>query len=169
MENRSMFDSLFAEHQAELLRFAVGILRDPSLATDLVQTVFVKGAEAQPQGEPTTLKGWLFRVAFNEAMQVKRKQAIERRAFEKLNSIEGNANHSPAYDPLVRQESIDKVKSGLETLPVEQREIVRKRIHEDKTFAEIARELSLPLGTVLTRMRLAMEKLRKILSEDERK
>jgi len=41
------------------------------------------------------------------------------------------------------------------------------RIYEEKTFAVIAEELSLPLGTVLTRMRLAMQKLHKHLESGE--
>ena len=47
----------------------------------------------------------------------------------------------------------------MERLPVEQRRVIRMRIYEDKTFAVIAEELGAPLGTVLTRMRLALRKL----------
>ncbi|MCA9247413.1 MAG: hypothetical protein KDA42_09870, partial [Planctomycetales bacterium] len=51
-------------------------------------------------------------------------------------------------------------------LPSEQREVVRMRIYEEKKFAEIAAELELPLGTVLTRMRLALKKLEAALGQE---
>ena len=54
---------------------------------------------------------------------------------------------------------MEHVKEVLESLPDEQRRVVRMRIYEEKTFAAIAAELNAPLGTVLTRMRLALKKL----------
>ncbi len=62
-------------------------------------------------------------------------------------------------DRLCRWETIVNVRKALEELPANQREVVRLRIYEEKTFAEIAEELQVPLGTVLTRMRSAMRKL----------
>ena len=57
-------------------------------------------------------------------------------------------------------------RAALEKLPVEQREVVLLKISEQKTFAAIAAELSLPLGTVLTRMQLALAKLRRALGSE---
>jgi RNA polymerase sigma-70 factor (ECF subfamily) len=51
------------------------------------------------------------------------------------------------------------VRKAVEALPAEQREVVRLRIDEEKTFAEIAALTGKPLGTILTRMRLATKKL----------
>ena len=55
-------------------------------------------------------------------------------------------------------------RSALGALPAEQSKVVWARMYEDKTFVQIAKESGLPLGTVLTRMRLALEKLRRTLS-----
>ncbi len=63
----------------------------------------------------------------------------------------------------MRWEIVERVKQALETLPNQQRTVVRMRIYEEKTFAVIADELGIPLGTVLTRMRLAIKKLQKQL------
>ncbi len=62
-------------------------------------------------------------------------------------------------DRICRWETVLNVREALEKLPENQQDVVRLRIYEEKTFAEIAKELNLPLGTVLTRMRLAMRKL----------
>jgi len=51
------------------------------------------------------------------------------------------------------------VRDALQSLPEEQRRIVKMRIYEEKTFAAIAAELDLPLGTVLGRMRSARQRL----------
>jgi DNA-directed RNA polymerase specialized sigma24 family protein len=55
------------------------------------------------------------------------------------------------------------VRAALVTLPLEQQQIVQLRIYDERTFADIAAELGIPLGTALTRMRLALEKLRAAL------
>ena len=65
---------------------------------------------------------------------------------------------------LVQNETVEAVRKAIGDLPEDQRDVVRSRIYEDKTFAVIAEELGVPLGTVLTRMRLAMQKLQRVLS-----
>ena len=69
-------------------------------------------------------------------------------------------------DPLVRDEAIERVQAAIGELPAEQGRVVRMRIYEEKTFAVIAEELKIPLGTALGRMRTALMKLKKLL-EDE--
>ena len=59
------------------------------------------------------------------------------------------------------------VRKALGELPPEQSKVVWARMYEDKTFAQIAEESGLPLGTVLTRMRLALGKLRRTLRTGE--
>ena len=76
----------------------------------------------------------------------------------------------PTLNPelgLVNQETVKRVRRALEQLPSEQAEVVRRRMFHEQKFKDIAEELKLPLGTVLTRMRLALEKLRKGLQPDE--
>ena len=59
-----------------------------------------------------------------------------------------------------------QVQLALETLPAEQQQIVKLRIYDELTFAAIAEQLGLPLGTVLTRMRLALKKLNQRLDRN---
>jgi len=71
-----------------------------------------------------------------------------------------NGVAGPADEPLLRLEAVQSVREALEELPPEQRQVVRMRIYEEKTFATIAKELKIPLGTALGRMRAATIKLR---------
>jgi len=71
----------------------------------------------------------------------------------------------PAESLVVRRQTVDAVRQALDELPPPQRRIVQMRIYENKTFAAIAEQLDIPLGTALGRMRLATEKLRRRLAE----
>jgi RNA polymerase sigma-70 factor (ECF subfamily) len=70
------------------------------------------------------------------------------------------------WEEAIRGEERAVVRRALAELPPEQRRVVEARIDQGKSFAVIAAEQGLPLGTVLTRMRLALEKLRRALGED---
>ena len=72
------------------------------------------------------------------------------------------------WEEAIRDEEAAAVRRALATLPFEQRQVVEARIQRGQTFAAIAAELGLPLGTVLTRMRLALAKLRHSLGEKAR-
>jgi RNA polymerase sigma-70 factor (ECF subfamily) len=66
---------------------------------------------------------------------------------------------------VVKSETIERVRQAISELSGEQQQVVRMRIYEEKTFAVIAAELGIPLGTALGRMRAAMSKLRTKLDE----
>jgi RNA polymerase sigma-70 factor (ECF subfamily) len=162
----------FAEFVAELRTFLLGVLRNDDLAGEALQATLVKAIERGHEARPETRRGWLFRVALNEALVLKRKAKIQERSFRQLAQLDarrhessaGSAFRQESPDCLVlRGEIVEHVRAALEELPSEQRRVVWMRIYENKTFAVIAAELEVPLGTVLTRMRLAMEKLRRHL------
>lgn len=152
--------AMYVEHAEELRNFLIGVLRNAEAASDVVQASFTKAVEVGHTAHSATLKGWLFQVAFHEALAYKRRKGVQDRATQQLawNARSGDGN-SP-HDHLVRGETIETVRIALEALPAEQRKVVRMRIYEEMTFAEIAAELDVPLGTILTRMQLALRKLR---------
>jgi RNA polymerase sigma-70 factor (ECF subfamily) len=64
---------------------------------------------------------------------------------------------------LVRRETVEQVREAVQSLPAQQRHVVQARMYEGKTFAQLAAEMGVPLGTVLTHMRRALGKLRQKL------
>lgn len=154
--------ALYVEHAEELRYFITGVLRDPDLAVDVLQNTFSKAMQQGHCVQRQSLKAWLFRVAYNEAMLFRRKQAVGDRASRKL-AEEPVKLESPPDAPLHRWETVQAVRQALERLPAEQQQVVRMRIYDQKRFCEIAAELELPLGTVLSRMQLAQKKLRHML------
>lgn len=156
--------SLYVEYGEELRRFLVGLLRDPHLAADALQATFAKLVEKGHETEVSTRKGWLFRVAYHEAMFLRRRGAVRDQAIRKV-AWSKPLDSSPGDDPLVHWETVDAVRRAVEKLPADQRRIVHMRMFEEKTFAVIAAELKIPLGTALGRMRSALMKLRQMLGE----
>lgn len=157
--------SLYVKHGEELRLFVLGVLRDADLATDVLQATFAKAVEVGHTAREETLKGWLFRVAFHEALALRRKQAVRDKANRWLAEENGSRSESPV-DEVCRWETVASVRSALDQLPPEQRQVVQMRVYDQKKFITIAEELGLPLGTVLTRMQAALKKLRKHLKKE---
>lgn len=159
--------ALYQAYRPELERMVLGILGDRAAAADVVQTVFAKLIEIAEIERPDLVRSWLYRVAANEALLVGRQRSRWSRARRKLEAWWSPPREEP-HDRLVRAETIEQVRRAIDGLPAEQREVVVRRVHEQQTFAQIADDLKVPLGTVLTRMRLAQAKLRQALAEKDR-
>ena len=111
------------------------------------------------------MRGWLFKVAHNELRLSKRRAATHTRW---LGAADPRAAAAPGpWEEAIRDEERAVVRRALADLPPEQRQVVEARIDQGKSFAVIAAEQGLPLGTVLTRMRLALGRLRRALGEDD--
>jgi RNA polymerase sigma factor (sigma-70 family) len=145
----SVVAALYVEHGEELRRFVLAIVRDAQLASDVLQATFTKLIE---RGHTT----------HQEAIAYRRREGVGERVLRRV-AWQHNGASGPAEEPLLRWEAVQSVRKALEALPPAQREVVRMRIYEEKTFASIAEELKIPLGTALGRMRSALEKLRAML------
>lgn len=159
---RDQVAALYGRHADDLRSFLTGILKDRHLAEESLQVVFRRLSE-QGHTVHTEFRGWLYRVAYNEAMQVRRRQAREQVALGKAVWLQPRNESESSESDVIRDETVAEVRQAIEELPEGQRQVVRMRIYEDVTFAVIAERLGLPLGTVLTRMRLANERLHKAL------
>jgi RNA polymerase sigma-70 factor, ECF subfamily len=164
--NAEVVAALYVEHAEELRRFLQALLRDAQLAADCLQTTFARLVERGHETREETRKAWLFRVAYHEAMLFRRRQAIGDKVLRNVAWNRDDAVQS-AEESAVRLEDVEQVKRALEELPADQRQVVRMRIYEGKTFAVISKELKIPLGTALGRMRTALIKLRKWMKVDE--
>jgi RNA polymerase sigma-70 factor (ECF subfamily) len=143
-----------------LERYAWAILRDWSLAADAVQIAFFSLSRFGGDVEPNARKAWMFTTVHREALRIK---SAESRHQSK--AIESVRESTPRYEisPLAQlssSEELQELQKKISRLPPEQKVIVNMRIVEDKTFGQIAEELQIPLGTALSRMRLALQRLR---------
>lgn len=162
LEVRTRLLALYEEHSAELRRFVLGVLKDQERTSDVLQATLAKALEAGHSARSETFKGWLFRVAYHEALATRRREKAGDQALRRLAALRPtglDSNASPEA-PLIVDETVKAVRLALAGLPEAQRKVVEARVYDDRTFAQIARASGLPLGTVLTRMRLAMARLR---------
>lgn len=157
--------ALYACHAVELRAYLIGLLRNRELAAEVLQATFAKAIEHRQAVEGGSPKAWLFRVAHNQAMDLRRRAAVEGRVVAKIAWWKVKPSEPPD-EAAKREETIERVRRAVESLPPAQRQVVELRIYEEKTFAEIAERLQAPLGTVLTRMRLATKRLAEALRGD---
>jgi RNA polymerase sigma-70 factor (ECF subfamily) len=162
---REQVEALYQRHAAAVRRFLLGVLRDGELAEEAMQQTFVQLIERGQVTDVDNLKGWIFKVAFHQAMALRRRQRTDARAVREV-AVDPTAQglFGPAViDQVLANEDAARTRAALEDLPAAQREVLRLRFAESKTFAQIAAQLGVPLGTALTRMRLALNKLRTAL------
>ena len=116
-----------------------------------------------------SVKSWLFRVAFNEAMLIKRRDSVSKRHQEKVAwRIEMVHSHPRnQLTSMLDDERVIMVQQAIAQLSKDQQLIVKKRIYEGLKFREIAEELDIPLGTVLARMHASLKKLKPLFDQDD--
>jgi len=152
-------DLLLAEHAPALRNFLGARCRDDELTAELLQEVAARLVAAAPRldvnGNP---RGYLFRVAANVWRDYLRRELVRRRAFNEMR--DGERTPPPASDERVLERDLaTAVRRVVDALPAAQREVVTLRHGAGLTFREIAERLGRPLGTVLTQMRAALEKI----------
>ena len=140
------------------------------LAEELVQETMIKiwqkaSTYDRDKASPIT---WIFTIARNTRIDMLRKNArhtygrVEDSVEDVLDveDIWAGAGDEDLFNQLARQRSSEMLQESIDELPEEQAFILQKVYIEDKSHSEIAEELQLPLGTVKSRVRLALNKLR---------
>jgi RNA polymerase sigma-70 factor (ECF subfamily) len=156
---------LLERYETPLFQFLVGMLRDHHQAEDALQETFVRALERLDGIDPDHLRGWLFTVAYHQAMLFKRRA----RQGKPCASLEPDAAADASPGPLrmaEHREDAQRLQALLQQLPSSQREVIRQRIYEGKRFREIAEALGCPLNTALARMHEGLKRLRLLWEQD---
>lgn len=159
-------EDAFALYQPELLGtlfYLVGNMED---ARDALQEAFIKCWRSHEKlVEVQNLKAWIFRIALNTGRDIR--ETAWRRKRQALGEDESMiASREDGPDLLVEQdERLNRLRQALSDLRPEEQEVFLLRQNGEMTYEEIAVALEVPSGTVKTRMRLALAKLREVLAE----
>ena len=157
-------EALFERYEAPLFQFLLGMLRDHHQAEDALQETFIKALTNHLEIDPNRFRGWLFTVAYREAMLVKRQQKRHLTFFS--DSLSEIADPLPSGASVVEQnDQSRRLRELLDQLPRPQREVILARIYEGKRYRDIANELGCPLNTALARMHDGLKKLRSLWEE----
>ena len=146
------------------LVFGIGLrmLNDADAAEDLVQTVFLKIWRAPDAYRGGNLTAWIARVARNQALDMLRHQT--RHATEPL-SIDPPI-HEYVDEFVHAKIDSDRVRIALREIPDEQRTPLEMAFFSGITHEEIAKRSATPLGTVKTRIRTGLKRLRQALGNE---
>jgi RNA polymerase sigma-70 factor, ECF subfamily len=154
-----------------LLGVAQAMLSDPDEAEEVVHEAFAAAWNHTSAlgDEHEALMPWLLRITRNRAIDRLRRRARSRARLARAGALGELA--SEAVAPVEPNEAArpgwhvhESVHTALAALPPEQRQVVELAYFRGLTHAEIARMLEIPMGTVKTRLRLAIGKLRTALA-----
>jgi RNA polymerase sigma-70 factor (ECF subfamily) len=157
-KDRAAFAELFAYFAPRVKSFLMKSGASPELAEECTQevmaTLWNKAHLFDP--EKASVSTWIFTIARNRKIDILRKQ----RRPEPEDLPWGPEAEPDQVEVMGLQQETEQLGRALATLPVEQRQLIERAYFGDLSHSEIAAETGLPLGTIKSRIRLALERLR---------
>lgn len=170
--NREAVSQLLERHTRRVRDYVRMLVKDNDVADDLTQEVLIKVVKVLDEGRYTD-KGrflpWVLRIAHNRVLDYFRaskqvKTVSESSAgFDILGSK--NLAEPSIEDQLISEQQAEEVRTLIELLPEEQREVVKMRYYEGLSFKEIAEHTGVSINTALGRMRYALINMRQMIKE----
>jgi len=161
--DRAAFGSLFRHFAPRLKSYLMKSGASAAKAEDCVQDVMAavwhKAAQFDP--ERAAVSTWVYTIARNRMIDLSRR---ERRPEPEALASEQEAEPDQA-DVYAAAEDSRLLTAALADLPEKQRNLIQRAFYGDLSHSEIALETGLPLGTIKSRIRLALDRLRAQLTE----
>ncbi len=169
--DKEALETLYVRYQTPVYSLAMFMLKQPALAEEVTQDIFLNiwlkaGSFNAERGQP---KGWIMSVAHHKIVDVirSRRRTIvntDPADYETLDLLPaGGASTEAQVEQTLERERIMR---ALATIPESQKEVIMLAYFEGFSQSEMAQRLDQPLGTIKTRVRLAMQKLRTVLEND---
>ena len=171
-KDKDALNILYNRYMTPVYSLSLHMLKQPPLAEEVTQDVFLNiwlkaDSFNASRGNP---RSWIMSVTHHRVVDVIR---ARRRTYtmsdpEGYEMLERLPSSEPSVESQVTQ-SLDRerIVRALATLPDNQREVIELAYFEGYSQSEMAERLSQPLGTIKTRVRLAMQKMRITLQEDD--
>ncbi len=160
--DRQAFASLFEHFAPRLIGFfsRAGLPRETAeeVTQETMIAVWTKAGLYDPR--EAGVSTWIYTIARNARIDRLRREGRRAKLETDVMEQQGEEFDASGEDILLVSERDVRVREAIGTLPPEQAEIIRLSYFAEKPHSEIARELGLPLGTVKSRLRLAILKIR---------
>jgi RNA polymerase sigma-70 factor (ECF subfamily) len=155
--DREAFARLFDYFAPRVKAMAMRGGAPSALAEEIVQDAMLRVWRSAGQFDPARaqVSGWVYQIARNRQIDLARRMP---RAV--LEEVEAPWTDADVGSALALEQETAQLRRALAALPPEQRDLVEKAYLGELTHQEISRETMLPLGTVKSRLRLALERLR---------
>jgi len=160
---------IYEKYRLYLLKLAVALLHDVSIADDIVHDVFIRFAQsAETLKINGSLKAYLRTCVVNGIRNRIRGDQV--RSYVELSEAGPIASKQNGADQwaILKEESI-RISEALVQIPFEQREVVVLHLHGTMKFREIAKVQSVSVKTIQSRYRYGLDKLRSILNSEVKK
>jgi RNA polymerase sigma factor (sigma-70 family) len=172
--DQEAFRQLWEAHHAMAMAAALRLCHQHALAEEITQGAFLlawRGLPRFQQGRP--FRPWLMRILYRHALDVMEKQGtyLQTLSLDEVLEAEVPARSEHRREQVDLQERVaerEAVRQALAQLSAEQRHVIALRYGADLTEVDIAQVLGWPVGTVKSRLNRARERLRVLLSEEER-
>ncbi|MEM1006247.1 MAG: sigma-70 family RNA polymerase sigma factor [Pseudomonadota bacterium] len=157
-QDQAAFAELFQHFAPRIKAFLIKSGSDATMAEECAQEVMATLWHKAHLFDPTraTVATWVFTIARNKRIDVLRKQ--RRPEPEELGW--GPEAEPQQDDVIVMQQETAQLRIALTALPEAQRQLIEKAYFGDLSHREIATQTGLPLGTIKSRIRLALDRLR---------
>jgi RNA polymerase sigma-70 factor (ECF subfamily) len=167
--DESALRDAYREHAPAVLGLATRVLRDETLAEDVVQEVFVRLWERPEQFDPGRgrLRTYLLAMTHSRAVERLRAEDSQRRRAEAARREPVDVTEPDLGRALAVHEAGSAVRRALNDLPAEQRIAIEMAYFDGYSYREVAVVLAAPEGTVRSRIRSGMQKMRAALQAAE--
>jgi RNA polymerase sigma-70 factor (ECF subfamily) len=164
--DEAALEALYARYGGLIFTLALRIVGDPELAREVLQDTFLRSWKGSESYDPRRgrVPWWLMGIARNSAIDLLRSRSHQARLREQQHLSPGAPASEPAHPDPDALGVRRAVAGALQALSAVQRQAIELAYYGGFTQAEIARELGEPLGTIKSRTRDAMERLRGLLS-----
>jgi RNA polymerase sigma-70 factor (ECF subfamily) len=157
------FDALYRRHRAQVLAVALRTTGRRVAAEEVTQDVFLGLWRAARSYDPSrgTLKSWLLSTTRNRSIDWLRREGRHDRNLELNDTMIGRLESTGRTDlELIRREQTREVRLILSGLPPKQRQVIGLAYLAELSNTEIASTMGIPLGTVKSRQRHALSRMR---------
>ena len=165
-QDRDAFHSLFDYFAPRVKSFLLGKGTSPELAEEAVQeamlNVWRKAHQFDPEKASASI--WIFAIARNTRIDLLRKTI--RPELDPNDPALVPDEPKQAFETVSAAKDAERIRAKVAALPTEQQEVLRLAFFEDIPHSEIAHRLDIPLGTVKSRIRLAVQRIRGEIGED---
>ncbi|MDD9978148.1 MAG: sigma-70 family RNA polymerase sigma factor [Boseongicola sp.] len=163
--DKNAFRHLFEHFAPRVKAFIMRLGTDAGSAEEIAQETMVRVWQKAEQFDPARAapSTWIFTIARNQRIDHIRRAT---RPEPDFNDPAFVPDPEPAaFDIIASGQQADRLKSVIQGLPAEQQEVLQLAFFEDKTHGAVADKLGVPLGTVKSRIRLAMKRMRAELGD----
>jgi RNA polymerase sigma-70 factor (ECF subfamily) len=159
--DRDAFAVLFGKYAAKVKGYLIRLGAAGAIAEDLAQDAMVNVWRRAASFDASKAKAstWIFVIARNAWIDRLRREKVEL-AYRSVLIVEEEGGDETPAEAAERGQNEEQVSAAMALLSPEQRQVVQLSFFEDRPHSEIAERLDLPLGTVKSRLRLALIKLR---------